>query len=342
MCDIIVMKFPPYYTKQQIKKINVVKPDIFIYDDDFISELKEFILPDSIFYLLFGKKFNKSIKNFKLPRYLKKIKFGDNFIQSLDYVKFPETLEIIEFGYNYNNSLFSVKFPSNLKELILNNEFNCGLPSILPENLEKLILGNKFDHSINNFIVPQKLKFLKINGEDYNKVLFDNLSESLECLEIVNTLKFDIDLNLPELTNLIIPRYNKNNLCVNFNKLPKLNYLICSGKVGNQNLFYNLPESLTYLEIIDYLDCDLTNLHYRLEELFLNLKSTENKNFVVMGNGLQQANIPDYKPKMHKQTNLPLTLKKIKLSHIELLKYIEKIPYDCIIVDINDKPMAYN
>lgn len=204
MSDVIVMKFPQYYTKRNIKQINRVNPDILIFDDDFITPLDEFDLSDSIIYLDLGKRFNKSLKYIKLPKYLKKIKFGEGFVQSLDYVKLPESLEIIEFGNNYQVSLFSVKFPDSLREIILNDSFNFSLPFFLPKNLEKIVLGKNFDYSLNTFVVPENLKYLRINGSITNKVLFDKLPQNLKTLEVIYNLDFNMN-NLPDsLEELII------------------------------------------------------------------------------------------------------------------------------------------
>lgn len=327
MSEIIVMKFPPYFTKNQINKINEIMPDILIFDDDFITELIEFILPDSIFYIDFGKKFNKTLTNIKLPRYLKKIKFGDSFVQSLNYVNLPQSLEIIEFGKEYTNSLFSVKLPNSLKELILNDIYNCALPFVLPQNLEKLFLGKNFDYSVNNFIVPENLKELRISGMPNNKTLFDILPKTLEYLEIVDCLSFDLNCELPLLKKIII--INNQQILINFDKLPSLEYMICSGKKINESILNNLPKTIKYLEIRSILEFDLVNLPSDLEELYINIE----KQIVH-----QQINIPPEKKFIiHTQTNLPINIKKIKLSDVELIKCIEKMPFDCVIVDSYDK-----
>jgi hypothetical protein len=343
MSDIIVMKFPPYYTKNQINKINEVQPDILIFDDDFITGLKEFKFPDSIFYIDFGKKFNKSLSNIKLPRYLKKIKFGDNFVQSLDYVRLPQTLEIIELGKEYINSLFCVKLPICLKELVLNDVFNSGIPCVLPENLEKLVLGKNFDYSVNNFIVPQNLKILRISGTFTNKTLFDNLPKTLEYLEIVNYLGFDLDYELPLLKKLMIS--DNRTVLINFEKLPRLEQFICSGKAKNEQILNKLPNTIKYLEITQMLDINLVNLPLDLEELYINIDKQNSQVFNIFQiniNNAMQNNQSNKKELMYLQTNLPINLKKIRLSDSELIKYIEKISFDCIVTDSNDNPVNTN
>ena len=74
MNKITVMKFPPYYSKKDVKKITKVNPDILIFDNDFFTTLDNFTFPDSIVYLEFGKRFNKSLKYVDLPKYLKKLR----------------------------------------------------------------------------------------------------------------------------------------------------------------------------------------------------------------------------------------------------------------------------
>lgn len=338
MSEIIVMKYPPYYTKRQIKQIKKVKPDILIFDDGFITTLDKFVLPDSIIYLDFGKCFNKPLKHINLPKYLRKLRFGDNFVQSLDYVKLPETLEILEFGSNYTTSLFCVKLPSSLKELILNDNFNCGIPNFLPTKIEKIVLGEKFDYSINNFVVPQMLKYLRINGSCNNKILFDNLPPTLEYLEIVNYLEFDFCYDLPLLEKLLIN--NNDSVLINIEKLTNLKYFKCTGVKKNEMLLNSLPENVQYLEIVNELKVDLVNLHFSVEELYLNFDYKEYDylqpiQLNLVNPNLINQNMPNNN--IIKQTNLPANIKKIKLKDIKLLKYIQKIPYDCIIVDSNDK-----
>lgn len=232
--DIKVMKFPPYYSKKDIKKITKVNPDILIFDDDFFTPIDNFIFSDSIVCLEFGKRFNKSLTHIDLPKYLKKLKFGEEFTQSLDYVKLPEHLEVLQFGKKYQVSLFSVKFPDSLLELILSDDFNHALPFFLPKNLEKIVLGKLFNYSLNTFVVPQNLKYLQINGSISNKTLFELLPQSLKCLEIVNNLDFDM-INLPDsLEELVIDIQPLN---------PFYNSTLNVGNVGNAGNVVNVENS---------------------------------------------------------------------------------------------------
>lgn len=332
MNDIVILKFPPYYTKREIKQLNDISPDILIFDDNFVAELVKIKFPDSIFYVNFGQNFNKILINIKLPRFLKKIKFGDGYTQSLDYVNLPKTLEILEFGSSFNNSLFSVKLPENLKELILNDIFNCALPPVLPEGLEKLFLGESFEYSVNNFIVPMNLKELKISGMNQNKPLFDNLPKTLEYLKIVNNLEFDFDYNLPVLKKLVV--HDNSNILINFDKLLELEHFVCKGKQNNEKILNKLPNTIKYLEIEYFLEIDLVNLPMDLEELKINVGKTYN----LRNN--QQKPIPKFQ--IHKQTNLPMNLKKIILCDVEIMKYLKKVPYNCKVVDFNNKEIIYN
>lgn len=349
MSDIIIMKFPPFFNKKQIDSINTIKPDILLFDNDFIAELKEFIFPNSIFYVIFGNNFNKSLKYVILPKYLKKLKLGNNYTQSLDYVYLPDSIEIIDFGTSFNNSLFSVRLPKNLKELILNDIFNASLPSVLPDNLEKIILGKEFDFSINNFIVPQHLKYICINGKVGNKVLFKTLPKTLQHIEVVKQLNFRFYCSFPNLETLIL-HTNSKEILINTKKCNKLKYVKCCGSKLNTKFLSNLPNSVTKLEIIGSLCTDLINLPDGLEELFINIPPTVNENFLFNlnnpNNFIHNPPIhpvplePDYPVYFVLQTNLPITLKTLKLYDEKLLKFFDKIPYDCDVVDINN--MAIN
>lgn len=247
MSYLTILKFPLYYTKKDIDKINKIKPDILLLDDNFITSLDEFDLPDSILYIDFGEKFNKSLKYFKFPKHLKKIKFGKNFSQTLDNVVLPNNLEVIEFGSNYTSSLFCVQFPKSLKEIILNNEYNSSLPFFLPKKIEKIMLGKYYDYSVNTFVVPKNLKYLRINGNLCNKVLLDNLPKNLKTLEIVYNLAFDMS-NLPNsleelIINFSIPKYGNNIMGTQF-----------FNNVNIQNLIVkqtNIPCHLKKIKLLD-------------------------------------------------------------------------------------------
>jgi len=350
MNDLVIMKFPPFFNKKQIESINKVNPDILLFDEEFRVELNNFIFSDSIFYISFGNSFNKSLKHVVLPKYLKMLKLSDVYSQSLNYVSLPETLEIINLGKVFNNSLFSVKFPKNLKELILNDQFNAALPSVLPNTLEKLILGKEFDFSINNFVVPEKLKYIKINGKLGNKVLFKNLPKTIESIEVVEYLYFKYHLDFPLLETLIIPS-NYKEITINNKECKKLKYIKCTAKTDNDKFLNNLPDSVKKLEIVNSLCVDLINLPDSLEELFINIEPMNNINGVFFNiniNFIQNiqnaqnpplAPEPDYPEYFVKQTNLPITLKTLKLYDEKLLKFFDKIPYGCNVVYMNIKPI---
>ena len=348
MNDLVIMKFPPFFNKKQIESINIVKPDILLFDEEFRVELNNFILPDSIFYISFGNNFNKSLNYVVLPKYLKMLKLSDVYSQSLNYVSLPETLEILNLGKDFNNSLFSVKFPKNLKELILNDKFNAALPSVLPDTLEKLILGKEFDFSINNFVVPQKLKYIKINGKVGNKVLFKNLPKTIKSIEVVEHLYFKYHFDFPLLETLVIPA-NSDEITINNKECKKLKYIKCTAKQHNHKLLNNLPDSVKKLEIINSLCVDLINLPDSLEELFINIEPMNNINGVFFNininfiQNIQNAQnppvAPDYPEYFVKQTNLPITLKTLKLYDEKLLKFFDKIPYDCNVVYMNIIPI---
>lgn len=337
MSDIIIMEFPCFFNKKQINDINKVKPDILLFNEQFVADLKDFNFPDSILCIDFGKIFNKSLKYIVLPKYLKKLKLSDIYSQSLDCVNLPETIEIINFGLSFNNSIFSVKLPKELKELILNDVFNAALPSVLPKHLEKLILGKDFDFSINNFVIPRQLKYIRISGKLCNKTVFEKLPKTIEYIEFVDCLCFDCHFKFPLLETLIIPLTYKKNT-IEKEKCNKLKRIKCSGGDNNSFLLNNLPNSVTHLEITDELKVELINLPENLEELFININSSSKDIFIPIPRPNNQNLF--HPVKCVKQTNLPITLKTLKLYDINLLKFFDKIPYNCNIVDLNNK--TYN
>jgi len=367
MEKLIIAKFPPFYNRAEIKKLQKSKPDIIIFDDEFNADIKHIEFPDTTFFIDFGKSFNKLLLNITFPKYLKKIKFGDNFTQSLDFTKLPNTLEVLELGNNYNVSLFCVKLPDSLKELKLNDDFNAGMPQFLPSNLEKLYLGKTFDYSANNFVFGNNIKSLCIGGQTTNSIFFENENKftMLEELHIKSSLNFDLDCEFPELKKLVFDNITLTN--VNLLKMKKLEHLVIS---GNKPL-NKLPQTIKYLEIIHSLDFELTNIPDDIEELYINVlekHSFNPANFQVVNpahaplipnmlnlppipihNNHHMLNLPpmpihNNNQKQYiikEQTNLPLTLNKLKLVDSSLLKYI-KIPFGTLIFDKNNNPISHN
>ena len=346
-----------YQTKY--KKINKINPDILIFDDDFITPINEFNFSDSIIYLDFGKKFNKTLKDIKLPKYLKKIKFGDGFTQSLDYVKLPENLEVLEFGNNYQVSLFSVKFPASLREIILKDSFNYSLPFFLPKKLKKIILGKHFDYSLNTFVIPENLKYLRVSGSESNVVLFNKLPQSIKTLEVINNLDFDM-INLPDsLEELILDieckdmdPYNMAHYMniaqrnANLGNIAQGNIVLGNGNLGNIAQG-NIAQGNIGLGNIGLGNGNFGNMAQGNIGLgngnFGNIAQGNiglgNGNFGNGNTGLENEN---YKTgaTIAEQTNLPFGLKKLKLSHVSLINYIKKIPFNCELVDLDNNKIV--
>jgi hypothetical protein len=306
-----VMKFPPYFTKNEIKEIKETRPDVLLFDNNFITSVDEFDFPDSIIYIDFGNSFNNSLNDVKLPKNLKKIKFGNNFMKTISYIELPKKLEILEFGNSYNISLFCVKLPETLKELILGDSFNSVIPE-LPNNLEILKFGNGYNISLFYVKLPESLKELVL-GNSFNNAVPHFLPNNLEKLTVGNNYNYTIN-------HFVIPE--------------NLKYLQINGSVENAVLLNNLPESIKCLEIINCLCIDMVNLPLTLEELTINVKNidvNDVNNYILNINQQQQALNNKINSRIIKQTNLQVGLKKIKLSDKSLVEYI-KLPFDCEII----------
>lgn len=356
MEKIIIMNFPSNYTMGDIDKIKNILPDILLFNDNFKEKLEIFDLPDSIFYLDLGDTFNNSLDNVILPKYLKKIKFGQQFNQSLEFANLPESLETLEFS-DYSCSLFCVKLPEFLKEIIF-TKFNSAVPFFLPPHIKKLRFGADYNFSTNSFIIPHKLKSLQISGSVHNKILFDNLPQSLKNLEIIG-LDFPVH-NLP---------INLKHLRID--KIDKSKYAEC--------LIKNLSENLESLELID-LNFEINIQHSKLKKMslinynFSNFKIILPQDLICLqinGNICNQNlinNLPENLELLEItdilefemtnlpisikelfintkhltqniiQSNLPFLLEKLKISETyQYLNSIVKLPFNCQLIDENNQ-----
>lgn len=199
MDKILIYKIGKFYTMNDIYKIRDNKPDALIFDDDFVSSINNFYLPNSILYMDFGDKFNKSLDGIIFPKYLKKLILSKSFDKSLDYVCIPENLEVLIIGEKYNQFLFSINLPKSLREFTINNlHYNYAIPIKHVENLEKLCINYIQDKKYVNLSVAKKLKYFRIHVSDYEALFleFQELFESLETLELIGCITYDL-INLP-------------------------------------------------------------------------------------------------------------------------------------------------
>ena len=187
---------------------------------------------------------------------------------------------------------------------------------------------------------------------------------------MVEYLNFKYHFDFPHLETLIIP-FNSKKITIN-KECKNLKYVKCSAVEHNYNFLNNLPDSVKKLEIINSLCVDLINLPDSLEELFINIEpkniakvhnfafNLNNPNNLMQNGFINMQNPPgpafpinmqnppgpafpinmQYPEYFVKQTNLPITLKTLKLYNEKLLKFFDKIPYDCNIVVMDNIPIS--
>jgi hypothetical protein len=245
--------------------------------------------------------------------------FDDEFSTSVDEFNLPDSIIYIEFGKKFNKSLRYFKFPKYLKGLKFGEDFAQSLDYVvLPEYLEKIEFGNGYKVSLFCVQFPNSLREIVLNNDFYFS-LPNFLPNKIEKLMLGK--RYDYSLN-----TFVIP--------------DSLKYLRINGSVNNKVLLDNLPTNLKTLEIINNLDFDMTNLPELIEELIIDIPVSNFYLNNLMGGGMGLLNNIRVEP-IKEQTNLPNFIKKIKLSDVSLVKYIKKIPFDCEIVDLKDKPYIF-
>lgn len=234
----------------------------------FCYEFNQYVnnLPPLLLNLEFGRNFNKPVDN--LPYLLQNIKFGFKFNQSVN--KLPIFISNIIFeSFNYGNIMINKlpeyintleftlclpdkqikKIPKMLKKLIFSDTTCLKYEIDLHENLEYLEihafsieklnfdyncrLNSLFLHSYNHKLtyLPKSIKILKLALCDDNTNLLNNLSNSIEELELFDPYGFK-------------PNFKLNNILDNLpNSIKKLNLK----KTKIQIILDNLPDSIEHL-----------------------------------------------------------------------------------------------
>jgi len=137
-------------------------------------------------------------------------------------------------------------------------------------------------------------------------------------------------------------------------KLPKSATHLVFGRLFDKNID-NLPTSLINLTLGHYFDKNIDNLPNSIMYLTLgyNFNQIINKfpsslvEFGFYSNSIVRNNIPDFIENIviyfdifnrlnNHITNIPSNIKKIKINYKNKIHFIKKIPFDCIITDLNN------
>ncbi|KYQ90785.1 calmodulin-binding protein [Tieghemostelium lacteum] len=191
-----------------------------------------------------------SLKVLKIDRYLLKIRPGD----------LPETLEYLRIYGTVETFTSKLDLPSSLK--ILKGTIRCNA-DCLPDSIRYLSLKGKASIPT----LPIDLTKLKLNLTPMNQI--GSFPSSLTSLDIFDNTKI-IDVHLP---NLI---YLKLNLFYCKPPLSPSIKILKVNNLANSNEYYNLPKSLTNLDIIgriyinrlifaDYENSDLITLKLTMD-----------------------------------------------------------------------------
>lgn len=278
-------------------------------------------LPNKITDIIFGYVFNQSVDN--LPNSLMNITFGNNFNQLVDNL--PISITSIKFGYNFDKKINFRKLV-NLTHLDLgimfnrkldyfeNDLHNSKIKKLLPKSLQYLKLSRDLN-IVKLPKLPKKLKEIHF-GEKFNNSI-NKLPDSIETIYF-----FDISI-----FNCEISKYPIN--------LKKLVF----GKSFNKPL-NNLLNGLEYLEIGYKFTHDLHFIPKSVREL------------CILPTNPAIDNIPEHIETLIIKfciydscygitynkfiSNIPPTVKKIKINYKHKISFITKIPFGCIITDLND------
>jgi hypothetical protein len=240
-------------------------------------------------------------------------------------------IELVE-----NKDISPCDLPYGLTDLYLGKFYNKPIKkNILPSSLKKIVFGDKYNQELYIDIFPLGLKFLQF-GREFNKQININvLPENLTHLIFTGTYNYLITHNtIPKKLLYLVFNYNKY----------EINEYILPDTLTHLKLGYNynfefkknvLPKNLFYLELGGIYSYILVNVPETLNTLYI-CGSIENK--LVIDNLPNIENLIFYNLQIE-LTNLPITIKKIKLIcyTINTYKFLQKIPFGCKIVDKNDK-----
>jgi hypothetical protein len=234
------------------ESITHFKIDTFIANFGYGEVIK---LPNKLKILELGDYCETDIKCFVLPDSLKVIKFGRLYNHGIDHL--PDNIETIILSEGFKKEIN--KLPKSLKYIHFGNAI-LGNKLVLPENLEVIKGGSSFVSTIE--IILPKIKYVKgiAFRDNFNEIFPNlkyatvyvysrkiiNLPETLEYLKIVHGGVIDMNLSeFPEnLKYLDIGKYN-------YDKIKKIPLNVKTLKIGES---YNYP--------IDF-ECNLDKLVIR-------------------------------------------------------------------------------
>ncbi|KAN0000492.1 hypothetical protein ACTFIZ_000925 [Dictyostelium cf. discoideum] len=197
-----------YFSKSMEKlKVGVLPISLktFSFPSIYSFEIEEGLLPNSIETLNLPKHFNQIITKTLLPNKLVRLDFGESFNSPILPNTLPETLNSLSFGFAFNQEIDPFCFPNSIESIFFKGGFNKPLKvGCWPTSLKNLFLGTSFDSDIEPFALPQSLQCLSIEGP-FNKYFEPNtLPLSLLSIKLPSLYNKEIDIILPNLTNLLI------------------------------------------------------------------------------------------------------------------------------------------
>lgn len=261
--------------------------------DNFNESLENYVFPDNITSLVFGRFFNQTIK--KLPATLKILVFGDSFNKPVVPNTLPDSLICLIFGHKFNNELGLNTLPPNLKYLKFGEKYNKEIkPNVLPDSLVVLEFDENscFNKKIKKNTLPISLNGLILGGDYSHKIKENRLPPNIEYL--VLSTKFDcaIDEN-------VLPKSLKY-LSVGNSYNKTLEYIPPSVKVifFNHNLMridtfnnFSIPDTVNKIIIknIVFENCDL-KVHQTLKEIQILDFSNANENMCEISSKINISN----------------------------------------------------
>ena len=290
-------------------KINIFKNSLNSIKNLTIEIADVNLLPDTVKELTIIDE----LKQFhKLPSELTYIKFNDKFNDLIGHQGCTDS-QIVPFHKPNIKNKCPQNLPLTLTHLILGDSFNENV-DFLPHNIKVIIFGENFNCSVD--LLPNSLTHLTF-GSNFNQKV-DKLPKLITHLTLGKNFNQPTEFLPDSITNLIFG--------FNFNNLLKL------------------PKNIAYLELgfkFSKKTIDGFEISNNLKEIKLFYCSKIIKNIPCF---IETVNIcyKKIQPKIDKNydiSNLPISVSTIKIDNDELLKFIKKIPYNCIIYNQYDNPI---
>jgi hypothetical protein len=250
------------------------------------------------------------LKYYHYKKYCYFVDFVDDNLFKIEPY-FIDKLTHLFIEHGYSQEITKEIFPPKLTHLTFGNDYHFILQhDSLPNTLTYLKLNDIFNQEIEEDQLPKKLTYLQF-GYYFNQIIKKNvLPINLHTLIFGTCFNTEIEINILP-TNLhtlfFCNYYNKN---IEANVLPK-----------NLHYFKFFGNALSLPTSIIELSCDATsqmlnNLPEYLEVLNLDCVNNSDTFRII--------------------DNFPSTLKIIKINKNGFRKYIKKIPFGCIIINICD------